>query len=291
MGKRLIQVSCEEATGAGALEHIKVLDLSRTLAGPFCTMLLGDMGANVIKVEQPGKGDESRRFTPPSWNGESSYFLAANRNKRSITLDLKKEEGREIALRLAEEADVVVENFRTGGAERLGLGYETFKEANPRIIHCSISDFGRTGPDRNKAGYDLLLQGYGGLMSITGEPDRPPAKAGMSIADLSTGLFAAYGILTAIIARERTGKGQFIDVGILDGQVALLNYVAVGYFATGRVPGRMGSAHPSIVPYQVFETKDLDIIIAAANDGLWRRLCDALGWQDLQEDASLDRKS
>lgn len=272
---------------AGALEHIKVLDLSRTLAGPFCTMLLGDMGANVIKVEQPGKGDESRRFTPPSWNGESSYFLAANRNKRSITLDLKKEEGREIALRLAEEADVVVENFRTGGAERLGLGYETFKEANPRIIHCSISGFGRTGPDRNKAGYDLLLQGYGGLMSITGEPDRPPAKAGMSIADLSTGLFAVYGILTAIIARERTGKGQFIDVGILDGQIALLNYVATGYFATGRVPGRMGSAHPSIVPYQVFETKDLDIIIAAANDGLWRRLCDALGWKDLKEDASL----
>lgn len=272
---------------AGALEHIKVLDLSRTLAGPFCTMLLGDMGADVIKVEQPGKGDESRRFTPPSWNGESSYFLASNRNKRSITLDLKKEEGREIALRLAEGADVVVENFRTGAAERLGLGYETLKAASPRIIHCSISGFGRTGPDRNKAAYDLLLQGYGGLMSITGEPDRPPAKAGMSIADLSTGLFAVYGILAAIIAREKTGKGQFIDVGILDGQVALLNYVATGYFASGRVPGRMGSAHPSIVPYQVFETEDLEIIIAVANDGLWQRMCDALGWKDLKEDASL----
>jgi crotonobetainyl-CoA:carnitine CoA-transferase CaiB-like acyl-CoA transferase len=269
------------------LDHIKILDLSRTLAGPFCTMLLGDMGADIVKVEQPGNGDESRRFTPPIWNGESTYFLASNRNKRSITLNLKTEEGRKIVLELAREADVVVENFRTGTMERMGLGYETLKQTNPRIVYCTISGFGRTGPDRNKAGYDLLLQGYGGLMSITGESDRPPAKAGMSIADLSTGLFAAYGILAAIIAREKTGEGQQVDASILDGQVVLLNYLATGYFASGRVPGRMGSAHPSIVPYQVFKTKDKDIIIAVANDGLWIKCCDALGWEDLRNDPAL----
>ncbi len=270
------------------LDHIKILDLSRTLAGPFCTMLLGDMGADIVKVEQPVKGDESRRFTPPTWDGESTYFLASNRNKRSVTLNLKTEEGRNIVLELAREADVVVENFRTGTMEKLGLDYETLREVNPRIVYCTISGFGRTGPDRNKAGYDLLLQGYGGLMSITGEPDRPPAKAGMSIADLSTGLFAAYGILSAIIAREKTSEGQMVDASILDGQVALLNYIATAYFATGNVPGRMGSAHPSIVPYQVFETQDKDIIIAVANDGLWEKCCDALGWEDLRTEPSLE---
>lgn len=270
------------------LDHIKILDLSRTLAGPFCTMLLGDMGADIIKVEQPEKGDESRRFTPPTWNSESTYFLASNRNKRSITLNLKAEEGKNIVLELAKTADVVIENFRTGTMEKLGLGYETLREVNPRIVYCTVSGFGRTGPDRNKAGYDLLLQGYGGLMSITGEPDRPPAKAGMSIADLSTGLFAAYGILSAIIAREKTGEGQVVDAGILDGQVTLLNYIATAYFASGNVPERMGSAHPSIVPYQVFETRDQDIIIAVANDGLWEKCCEALGWEDLKADTSLE---
>lgn len=270
------------------LDHIKILDLSRTLAGPFCTMLLGDMGADIVKVEQPGKGDESRRFTPPTWDGQSTYFLASNRNKRSVTLNLKSEEGRNIVLELAREADVVIENFRTGTMEKLGLGYETLREVNPQIVYCTISGFGRTGPDRNKAGYDLLLQGYGGLMSITGEPDRPPAKAGMSIADLSTGLFAAYGILSAVIAREKTGEGQMVDASILDGQVTLLNYVATAYFATGNVPGRMGSAHPSIVPYQVFETRDKDIIIAVANDGLWEKCCEALGWEDLRTEPSLE---
>lgn len=269
-----------------ALEHIKVVDLSRTLAGPFCTMLLGDMGADIVKVEQPEKGDESRRFTPPTWEGESTYFLASNRNKRSITLNLKSEEARTIVLRLVREADIIIENFRTGTMEKMGLGYETLRDTNPRIIYCSISGFGRTGPDRNKAGYDLLLQGYGGLMSITGEPDRPPSKAGMSIADLSTGLFATYGILSAVIAREKTGEGQMVDASILDGQVGLLNYIATGYFASGQVPKRMGSAHPSIVPYQVFETQDKDIIIAVANDGLWVKCCEALGWEDLTNDPS-----
>lgn len=270
-----------------ALGHLRVVDLSRTLAGPFCTMLLGDMGADVIKVEQPETGDESRHFTPPSWNGESSFFLASNRNKRSITVDLKSEQGREIILDLVAEADVVVENFRTGAAEKMGLGYEALRELNPRIIYCSISGFGRTGPDRNKAGYDLILQGYGGSMSITGESDGPPARTGMASADLSTGLFAVYGVLAAVIAREKTGEGQLVDAGMLDGQLALLNHIVTGYFASGQVPGRMGSSHPSIVPYQVFETADMDIIIAVPNNGLWLRLCDALGWEDLKLDASL----
>lgn len=267
-----------------ALDGIKVLDLSRTLAGPFCTMLLGDMGADIIKVEQPGKGDETRRFTPPKWDGVSSYYLASNRNKRSIAIDLKSEEGREIIYNLAKESDIFVENFRTGALDKLGLGYEQMKEINPRLIYCSISGFGRTGPEKNRAGYDLLLQGYGGLMSITGEPDGPPVKVGMSIVDLTAGMFAAYGILTAVIAREKTGKGQFIDVSLLDGQVTLLNYLATSYFATGKPAGRMGSAHPTIVPYQAFPAKDMNIILAVPNNGLWEKCCFAMGWEDLLED-------
>lgn len=268
-----------------SLEGVKVLDLSRTLAGPFCTMLLGDQGADVIKVEQPGKGDESRRFTPPTWNGESCYFLTSNRNKRSITVDLKSEKGREIIYKLAADADILVENYRTGTMDRLGYGYEKMKEINPRLVYCSISGFGRTGPEKDRAGYDLLLQGFGGLMSITGEPDRSPAKAGMSIADLTTGMFAVYGILSALFAAQRTGKGQFVDVSLLDGQVTLLNHMATGYMATGKPAGRMGSAHPSIVPYQAFRAKDMDFILAVANDGLWKKCCEAFGWHDLLEDA------
>ncbi|MFC5587716.1 CaiB/BaiF CoA transferase family protein [Sporosarcina soli] len=268
-----------------ALDGIKVLDLSRTLAGPYSSMLLGDMGADIVKVEQPGKGDESRQFTPPAWNGESCYFLSSNRNKRSITIDLKTDEGREIVYKLAKEADVLIENFRTGALDKLGLGYEQLKELNPRLIYCSISGFGRTGPEKNRAGYDLLLQGYGGLMSITGEADRTPAKAGMSIVDLTTGMYAVYGILTALIARDKTEKGQFIDVSLLDGQISLLNHMATGYFATGKPAGRMGSAHPTLVPYQAFSAKDTDIILAVANNGLWEKCCRAMGWENLLEDS------
>lgn len=268
-----------------ALDGIKVLDLSRTLAGPYSSMLLGDMGADIIKVEQPETGDESRRFTPPSWNGESCYYLSSNRNKRSITIDLKTDEGREIIYKLAKESDVLIENFRTGALDKLGLGYEQIKEINPRLIYCSISGFGRTGPEKNRAGYDLLLQGYGGLMSITGEQGRTPVKAGMSIVDLTTGMFAAYGILTALIARGKTEKGQFIDVSLLDGQISLLNHMATGYFATGKPAGRMGSAHPTIVPYQAFSSKDQDVILAVANNGLWEKCCRAMGWDDLLEDS------
>ncbi|ECO1677977.1 CoA transferase, partial [Listeria monocytogenes] len=239
-----------------ALEGLKVLDLSRTLAGPFCTMLLGDMGADIIKVEKPGTGDETRRFTPPKWDGVSAYYLASNRNKRSITIDMKSEEGKQLIYKMAKESDVFIENFRTGAMEKMGLGYEQLKKLNPRLIYCSISGFGRTGPEKNRAGYDLLLQGYGGLMSITGETGGSPVKTGMSLVDLTMGIFAAYGILTAVIARGKTGKGQFIDASLLDGQVSLLNFLVTSYFATGKPAGRMGSAHPTIVPYQAFSAKD-----------------------------------
>lgn len=271
------------------LDGVKVLDLSRTLAGPFCTMMLGDMGADVIKVEQPGSGDESRRFTPPSWNDESCYYLSSNRNKRSITVDLKSAEGKAIIMKLVQEADILVENFRTGTMEKLGLGYEELKEVNPRLIFCSISGFGRTGPEKNRAGYDLLLQGFGGLMSITGEEGGPPVKAGMSIVDLTTGMFAVYGIMNGLFAAQKTGKGQFIDVSLLDGQITLLNHMATGYMATGKPAGKMGSAHPSLVPYQAFRAKDMDIILAVANDGLWKKCCMALEWNDLLTDVRFEK--
>lgn len=267
-----------------SLEGIKVLDLSRTLAGPFCTMLLGDQGADVIKIEQPNLGDETRRFTPPTWDGESCYYMSSNRNKKSVTVDLKSEEGKQIIYKLAKEADILVENFRTGTLEKLGFGYEALKECNPRLVYCSISGFGRTGPESKRAGYDLLLQGYGGLMGITGEADGPPVKAGMSLVDLTTGMFAVYGILSALYAAQRTGKGQFVDVSLLDGQITLLNYIATGFWATGKNPGRMGSAHPTIAPYQSFKAKDMDVILAVANDGLWKKMCDALGWEDIRDD-------
>lgn len=266
------------------LEGIKILDLSRTLAGPFCTMLLGDVGAEVIKVEQPGSGDEARGFTPPSWDGESCYYLTANRNKKSITVDLKSEKGKEIIYKLIKEADVLVENFRTGTLDRMGYGYEELKKINPRLIYCSISGFGRTGPEKHRAGYDLLLQGFGGLMSITGDSDRPPVKAGMSIVDLTTGMFAAYGIQSALFSRLKTGKGQFLDVSLLDGQVMLLNHMATGYLATGKPAGRMGSGHPTLVPYQAFQAKDGDFVLAVGNNRLWKKLCMAMNWIDLLED-------
>lgn len=271
------------------LDGVKVLDLSRTLAGPFCTMMLGDMGADVIKVEQPGSGDESRRFTPPSWNDESCYYLSSNRNKRSITVNLKSTEGKAIIMKLVRDADILVENFRTGTMEKLGLGYEELKKLNPRLIFCSISGFGRTGPEKNRAGYDLLLQGFGGLMSITGEEGGPPVKAGMSIVDLTTGMFAVYGIMNGLFAVRKTWKGQFIDVSLLDGQITLLNHMATGYMATGKPAGKMGSAHPSLVPYQAFRAKDMDVILAVANDGLWKKCCTALEWSDLLEDVRFEK--
>lgn len=262
------------------MEGFKILDLSRTLAGPYATMLLADMGAEVIKVEQPIIGDESRKFIPPKWNEESCYYLAANRNKKGITLDLKSEEGRKIVKSLVKDVDVVVENFRTGTMEKLSLGYDALKEINPRLIFCAISGFGRTGPEKNRAGYDVLMQGFGGLMSITGEEDKP-VKAGMSIADLSTGMFAALAISSALHGVRQTGKGQYLDVSLLDSQVALLNHMATGFFAEGTYPSRMGTAHASLVPYRAFHAADREVIIAVANDGLWKKLCIGSEWDDL----------
>lgn len=267
---------------AGPLAGIKVLELSRTLAGPFCGMQLADMGAEVIKVEQPGTGDETRSFVPPEINGESCYFMSLNKNKRGLTLNLKTEEGQRIVKQLAAESDVLIENFRNGTMEKFGLGYDVLKEMNPRLVYCAVSGFGRTGPLKDEPAYDLLMQGFGGLMSVTGESGRPPVKVGFSIVDLSTGLYAALGIVLALLAREKTGKGQYIESSLLETVVSLSNYLGQGVLATNKAPGRFGSAHPSIVPYQAFETKDGYVIIAVPNDGLWKKMCGALNLHELK---------
>lgn len=269
---------------AQALEGIKVLDLSRALAGPYCTMMLADMGAEVIKVEMPGKGDDSRSWGPPFVEGESAYFMSINRNKKSLTLNMKSEKSVEIIHKLVKQSDVLVENFRPGAMERLGLGYERVKEMNPRIIYCSISGFGQDGPYRMLPGFDQVLQGMGGLMSITGEAGGPPIKVGVAIADISGGMFAANGIGVALYNREKTGKGQMIDVSLLDSQVAWLTYRAGAYFASGEIPQPMGSGHPVIVPYQAFKAKDVFINIAVGNDQLWERFCKAVGLEKVMDD-------
>ncbi len=260
-----------------ALEGIKILDLSRALAGPYCTMMLADMGAEVIKLEMPGRGDDSRSWGPPFVEGESAYFMSVNRNKKSLTLNMKSEKSTEIIHKLIKQSDVLVENFRPGAMERLGLGYEQVKGMNPKIIYASISGFGQDGPYRMLPGFDQVLQGMGGLMSITGEPGGPPIKVGVAVADISGGMFAAYGIMVALYNRERTGKGQLVDVSLLDSQVAWLTYRAGAYFASGDVPQPVGSGHPVIVPYQAFKAKDVYINIAVGNDQLWERFCKAVG--------------
>jgi crotonobetainyl-CoA:carnitine CoA-transferase CaiB-like acyl-CoA transferase len=266
-----------------ALENIKVVDLTRTLAGPFCTMMLGDMGADVIKIEEPERGDETRSWTP-FWNGESTQFVSFNRNKRSLTVNLKDKDGIDLVLALTRKADVIIESFRTGALERMGLGYEAVKEVKPDIIYCSISGYGRTGPMAEKPGYDLLIQAYSGLMSLTGEPDGMPLRVGFSLVDLFTGMMAYGSIVTALYHREQTGQGQQIEAALLDGQVAAMSYHATAYFATGVAPHRMGSGHPSLVPYQSFPASDGFFILGVANEGLWRRFCQAIERPDLVED-------
>jgi crotonobetainyl-CoA:carnitine CoA-transferase CaiB-like acyl-CoA transferase len=266
------------------LEGMRVIDFSQILAGPFCTMLLADMGADVIKVEKPNGGDDTRRYGPPFINGESAAFLTLNRNKRSIVLDLKNEQGIEIARRLIKDADVMVQNFRPGAMERIGLDYESVKKFNPAIIYCTVTGFGSTGPYSQKAGFDLVAQGMSGLMSITGFPDMPPAKVGVPIADLNTGMFCAYGILSAYIHRLKTGKGQHVDGSLLDSGIAYTIYESATYFATGEAAGPKGSAHRMIAPYQAFATKDGYINIGAANQNNWERMCRAVGREDLLED-------
>jgi crotonobetainyl-CoA:carnitine CoA-transferase CaiB-like acyl-CoA transferase len=259
------------------LEHITVLDLTRVLSGPYCTMLLADMGARVIKIERPGKGDDTRGWGPPFLEGESAYFLSINRNKESVTLDFKQPDGRALLERLAAKSDVLVENFRPGTLSKIGFDYASLHENYPRLVYCSISGFGQTGPRRTEPGYDAVIQAEGGLMSITGDADGPPFRLGVAIADIVSGMFAAYGIAMALLARERTGRGQQVDLGMLDAVTALLTYQAGNYFASGKAPGRLGNRHPSIVPYETFAAADGDFVIAVGNDELWKKFCAATG--------------
>ncbi len=267
------------------LDGVKVLDLTRVLAGPYCTMLLGDMGADVIKVERPGAGDDTRAFGPPFLNGESAYFLSINRNKRSLTLNLKHDKALEIMRRLLETADVVVENFRPGTMESFGFGYEAVQAFNPRLIFCSISGYGHSGPDAKLPGYDLIIQGEGGIASLTGDPNGPPYKVGSSQADIVAGMMGFQGILLALLARGQSGRGQKIDIGMLDCQVALLTYQAGIYFATGESPTRMGNQHPTITPYETYRCQDGYINLACGNDNMWRTFCAAIGQAAWAEDA------
>jgi crotonobetainyl-CoA:carnitine CoA-transferase CaiB-like acyl-CoA transferase len=262
------------------LDGIFVLDLTRVLSGPYCTMLLADMGARVIKVEQPHKGDDTRAWGPPFLEGESAYFLSINRNKESVTLDFKHREGRALLEQLLGRADVLVENFRPGTLTRLGLDYETLSKDYPRLIYCSISGFGHTGPRWKQPGYDAIMQAEGGLMSITGTADGPPVRLGVAIVDIVSGMFAAYGIAMALLARERTGKGQEVDLAMLDATVALLTYQAGNFFASGKVPARLGNRHPSIVPYETFTASDGDFVLAVGNDDQWRTFCRVAGLVD-----------
>ena len=259
------------------LNGITILDLTRVLSGPYCTMLLADMGARVIKVEQPRSGDDTRHWGPPFLGTESAYFLSINRNKESVTLDFKHPEGRAILDRLIVKSDVIVENFRPGALARLGLDYASLAPAHPRLVYCSISGFGQTGPRRKEPGYDAVLQAEGGLMSITGSPDAPPVRVGVAIADIVTGMFAAQGVSMALYARERTGRGQLVDVSMLDTVAALLTYQAGIYFATDTPPVRLGNRHPTIVPYETFSASDGDFVLAVGNDEQWRRFCEVAG--------------
>ena len=267
------------------LSKIRVLDLTQVMAGPFCCQILADMGADVTKVEPPGTGDQARQAMGFKLEGEdTAAFLAVNRNKKSVTLNLKEDEAREIFYRLVSEADALVENFRPGVTKKLGIDYETLKEINPRLIYASISGFGQTGPYAMRAGYDLIAQGMSGVMSVTGEPGGPPAKCGIPIGDLSAGLFCAFGILTAYVAREETGRGQYIDTSLFEGALALSIWETAELWSTGRIPQPFGSAHRLTAPYQALETRDGYVNVGANNQRLWARLCNALGREDLIED-------
>lgn len=272
---------------APPLDGIRVLDLSRVLAGPYASMLLGDMGADVVKVERPGSGDDTRRFGPPYVGGVSTYYLSINRSKRSIELDLKHPRGQAVLWRLVEWADVLLENFRPGALDRLGFGYEACAARNPRLVYCSISAYGHAGlPEwSRRPGYDVILQGVGGIPSLTGPPDGAPYKSGASVADVVSGMNALQGILLALYARERDGRGQKVDCAMLDGQVALLTYLSGAWLNTGREPPRMGNRHLSIAPYCTYRAADGWMNLGVANEALWGRFCMAAGCEELQDDA------
>jgi len=273
------------------LEDLRVLDISRALAGPYCTMMFGDLGADVIKVELPDRGDESRSWGPPfvgepyqSYTGESAYFMAINRNKRSITVNLKSSAGQEIIHHLASVSDVFVENYRTGVLNKMGLGYEDLRPLNPRLIYCSISGYGRNGPYAERPGYDFVIQAEGGIMGLTGPVEGPPYRVGISIIDITTGIFASTAILAALRSREFTGEGQLIDISLLDTSVALLANMASNYLVGGVEPNRMGNAHFNITPYEVFRARDRWFTLGAANARQWELLCEVIGEPDLKND-------
>ncbi|MGB9082457.1 MAG: CaiB/BaiF CoA-transferase family protein [Desulfuromonadaceae bacterium] len=280
---------------AGPLNHIRILDLSRVLAGPWAGQTLADLGAEVIKVERPGVGDDTRGWGPPFLTdregrptSDAAYFLAANRGKKSVTIDFTRVEGQELVRRLAADCDIVLENFKVGGLAKYGLDYASLQAVNPGIIYCSITGFGQTGPYRNRAGYDFLIQGMGGLMSVTGEPDGTPGggpvKVGVAIVDIFTGMYAVTSVLAALAHRERTGEGEYIDLSLLDVQVATLANQATNYLVSGRSPERLGNAHPNIVPYQALATSDGHIILAVGNDGQFAKFCAVAGCPELADD-------
>ncbi len=279
------------AINTGPLKGLKILDMSRILAGPYATQLLGDMGADVIKVERPVVGDDTRAWGPPyvttaegKVTRESAYYMCTNRNKRSIAVDMADPEGAETLRKLAEVADVVIQNFKVDGLKKYGLDYEALKERNPALVYCSISGFGQTGPNRDKPGYDLLAQGYGGMMSLTGEPGGAPVKVGVGIADIMCGMYASNAILAALRHRDATGEGQHIDIALVDTQIAWLANEGVNYLTSGQAPKRRGNQHPNIVPYQVFECADGHVIVAAGNDGQFARFATLIGMPELAGD-------
>ncbi len=279
---------------SGPLSHLKVLDLSRVLAGPWAGQILADLGADVIKIERPGTGDDTRGWGPP-WlkdadgnDREAAYYLSANRNKRSVAVDISTGEGQEIVRRLVRECDVVIENFKVGGLQKYGLDYQSLSADNPGLVYCSITGYGQDGPNARQAGYDFIIQGLSGLMSITGEADGPPLKVGTAVTDLTTGMYSVIGILAALAHKERTGEGQFVDMSLLDTQMSWLANQNMNYLVGGTSPKRRGNSHPNIVPYQTFETSDGHIIVAVGNDRQFRRFCEAIGMPDMAKQADYE---
>jgi formyl-CoA transferase len=267
------------------LSDIKVLDLSRVLAGPYCSMMLGDLGADIIKVERPGAGDDTRRWGPPEAGGEAAYYLCVNRNKRSLTVNMKSPEGQQMIRELAQKSDILIENYKVGTLQKIGLGYEDLKKINPGLVYCSITGFGQDGPYKDKPGYDFMIQGMGGVMSFTGDPEGPPMKVGVAIVDITAGLFACSAILAALRHREKTGVGQYVDISLLDSVVSWLANVGSNYLVSGQLPRRYGNGHPNIVPYEPFKTKDgTYIALAVGNDQQWQKFCRLSGLNGVSED-------
>ncbi len=282
----------------GPLSGLIVLDLTRILAGPFCTQILGDLGAEIIKIERPGTGDDTRRFAPPFLKdqegkdtSESAYFMGANRNKRSVAIDISKIEGQRLVREIAEKADVLVENFKLGNLERYGLGYQDLRKTNAGLVYCSITGFGQTGPYAQRPGYDPLIQAMGGIMSVTGTPEGEPMKAGVPIADIMAGMYASVAINAALRSREVDGKGQYIDIGMLDTQVAWLSIQAMNFLIGGENPARLGNGHPNIVPYQVFKTADGHIMVTIGNDSQFQRFCEFVGHSEISRDEKFSSNS